>query len=98
MVLDVFILGATTCSYFQAAKRLLNNNNSKYRIKSIYAKDNLQEYKLKLNTLKQNLNDLNITQKMKNKLSNMTSSPIVLIPGEEFVGGCDDLMEHVKKK
>jgi glutaredoxin len=97
MVHDVYILGANYCSYFQEAKRLLNNNNNIYRIKSIYAQDSVQQYKSKLKVLKHHLNSLNITDNMREKMTSMTSSPIILIPEENFVGGYDDFTKHMKE-
>ncbi len=94
MIDNIYILGSKSCYYYQRAMVVLKSRekNNMINIKMVYEQESMSLYKEKLKVLKKNLKSLKLSKSARDKLNNMKTSPIIIIPRRNFVGGLDEYL------
>jgi len=98
--MNVCVMGAKDCYFYQTAIKHITEKPSKYKIKAQYVVPTISQYKKKLEKIQSNNNFENLQGEDLRKFQSSTTSPVIIVTKNKsvvFVGGCSDFLEFDAK-
>ena len=88
----VILMGCSSCPFYVAALEAINANPN-YTLFAHYRHPDMGVYKNKLRRIQSKSDQWTyLSDAVKRKFKKMRTSPVVIIPEDDFVGGYDDVL------